>query len=94
MSAVYINSLHQYLKIYLMIHNILFFNLLFAPFRILVWLHLLSVAFDTIGHDILLHCLQHVFDIQGTVLSWFRPYLTKSFQIVSTQGTHSDQIEL
>ena len=54
----------------------------------------LSAAFDTIDHDILLHCLQYVFGIQGTVLSWFRSYLTKRFQIVSTQGTHSDQIEL
>ena len=32
----------------------------------------LSAAFDTIGHDILPHYLQHVFGIQGTVLSWFR----------------------
>ena len=54
----------------------------------------LSAVFDTIDHDILLHRLQHVFGIQGTVLSWFRSYLTKRFQIVSTQGTHSDQIEL
>ena len=54
----------------------------------------LSAAFDTIDHDILLHCLQHVFGIQGTVLSWFRSYFTKRFQIVSTQDTHSDQIEL
>ena len=54
----------------------------------------LPAAFDTIYHDILLHCLQHVFSIQGTVLSWFRSFLTKRFQIVSTQGTHSDQIEL
>ena len=54
----------------------------------------LSAAFDTIDHDILLHCLQHVFGIQGTVLPWFRSYFTKRFQIVSTQGTHFDQIEL
>ena len=53
----------------------------------------LSAAFDTIGHGILLHRL-HVFGIQDTTLSWFRSYLTKTFQIVSTQGTHSDQIEL
>ena len=50
----------------------------------------LSAAFDTIDHDILLHRLQHVFSIQGTV----RSYLTIRCQIVSTQGTHSDQIEL
>ena len=46
-------------------------------------------AFDSIDHR-----LQYVFGIQGIVLSWFRSYLTKRFQIVSTQGTHSDQIEL
>ena len=52
----------------------------------------LSAAFNTIDHDILLHHLQHVFGILGTVLSWFRSYLTKRFQIVSIQGTHSDRI--
>ena len=54
----------------------------------------LSAAFDTIDHDTLLHRLQHVFGIQGTVLSWLRSDLTKRFQIVSIKGTHSDQIEL
>ena len=54
----------------------------------------LSAAFDNVDHDILLYRIQHVFGIQGTVLSWFRSYLTKKFQIVSTQGTRSDQIEL
>ena len=54
----------------------------------------LSAVFDIIDHDILLHRLHQVFGIQGTVLSWFRSHLTKRFQIVSIQGTHSDQIEL
>ena len=58
------------------------------------WYSLTSAAFDTIDHDILLHSLQQVFGIHSTVLSWFRSYLTKRFQIVSTQGTHSDQIQL
>ena len=54
----------------------------------------LSAVFHTVDHDILLHHLQHVFGIQGTVLSWFRSYLTKRFQTVLLQGIHSDLIEL
>ena len=47
----------------------------------------LSAAFDTIDHDIVLHCLQHMFGIQGTMLSWFRFYLSNKFKTVSIQGT-------
>ena len=31
----------------------------------------LSAAFDTVDHGVLIHRLQHVFGIHGTVLSWF-----------------------
>ena len=37
---------------------------------VLVLLHI-SAAFDTIDHDILLH-RQHIFSIQGIVLTWFQ----------------------
>ena len=41
----------------------------------------LPAAFDSIDHDILLHRLQHVFSIQGTVLSWFRSYAPKDSRL-------------
>ena len=54
----------------------------------------LSAAFDTVGHDILLHHLHHVFDIQDKAMSWFKSYLTNRFQMVSIQDIISDSIEL
>ena len=41
----------------------------------------LSVAFDTIDHDILFHRLEDVFGIQNSALSFFRSYLTDRKQI-------------
>ena len=39
-------------------------------------------GFDTIDHDILLHKLDY-YGFRGTVLDWFRDYLSKSTQYVS-----------
>ena len=39
-------------------------------------LFLLSAAFDTINHTILLTRLQHTFGISDTALSWFTSYLS------------------
>ena len=64
-----------------------------GKFLVLVLLDL-SAVFDIIDHDILLYRLHHVFGIQGTVLSWFRSYLTYMFQRVSIQSILSDPVEL
>ena len=49
----------------------------------------LSVAFDTIGHEILLHRLHNVFGFVGPVLSWFQSYLENRTQNVAVHGKHS-----
>ena len=77
-------------------------NLVFSVFRTLSTLccwftrldihHMildLSAAFDTIDHEILLHCLHNVFGFKDTVLSWFQSYLENITQIVTIYGKHS-----
>ena len=49
----------------------------------------LSAAFDTIDHDILLNRLQSRFGITGTVLSWFRSYLSDRNQCVKVGNVTS-----
>ena len=49
----------------------------------------LSAAFDTIDHNILLNCLEHVFGIHSAALQWFS-YLTNRTQTVSINNLKSD----
>ena len=49
----------------------------------------LSAAFDTVDHTILLHRLSHTFGLRGSVLDWFRSYLTDRTQSVLYNGQMS-----
>ena len=55
---------------------------------ILVLLNLLA-AFDTVVHDILLHCLCHRFGVTGRALDWLRSYFTSRSERVTVNGTCS-----
>ena len=49
----------------------------------------ISAAFDTIDHNILLHCLQYWFSFSSTALNLPSPFLFGRFQIVVTSKLKS-----
>ncbi len=57
----------------------------FGSLSILILLDL-SAAFDTVNHIRLLNCLENVFGVSETVLTWFRSYLTDRQQFVYMKG--------
>ena len=54
----------------------------------------LSVAFDTVDHDILLTRLHSKYSISGIALEWFCSYLTNRSQFVLIEGCRSQSREL
>ena len=55
---------------------------------------MLSAAFNTIDHSILLNRLHKHYGITGTALSWFETYLTDHCQIIQLNGESSDEMRL
>ena len=50
----------------------------------------LTAAFDTVGHQLLLHCLERQFGLRGVVLVWFASYLIdRSFRVLLDGGDMS-----
>ena len=49
----------------------------------------LSAAFDTVDHEILLTRLRSKYSISGIALEWFRSYLTNRSQFALIEGCRS-----
>ena len=49
----------------------------------------LSAAFDTVDHTIFLHRLQTLYCVNGTVIEWFKSYLSHRQHKVSINGSLS-----
>ena len=54
----------------------------------------LSVAFNTIDHNILFNCLRDWFGVDGTVLRWIKSYLSNHKQKVKLGNSFSDVFSL
>ena len=51
----------------------------------------LSAAFNTVSHPLLLNRLKHHFGIQGTVLRWFKSYMTDCSQKIVLDDTTNNK---
>ena len=51
----------------------------------------MSAAFDTVNHEILFSCLEHRYEMAGSVLAWMRSYITDRSQCVCLQGVASSK---
>ena len=63
-----------------------------GKFRCCIFIDLRK-AFNTVNHDILLLKLEH-YDIRGSMLNWFKAYLTNRNQYVYINGESSKIKEL
>ena len=61
---------------------------------VMLLLLVLSAAFDTVDHDILLTRLHSKYSISGIALEWFRSYLTNRSQFALIEGCRSQSREL
>ena len=77
----------------LKVHNDLLMNMDAQRVTLLVLLDL-SVAFDTVDHEVLLNRLRSSFGIRGTTLLWFASYLFNRWQRVSFNQEASERFDL
>jgi hypothetical protein len=75
------------------VHNDVIYSMSKGEVVMLVLLDL-SAAFDTVDHEILLNRLQSRLGIDGTVLQWFKSYLSERTQAVVVNDTFSNPANL
>ena len=74
-------------------NNVILLNMNKQHVTILVLLDL-SAAFNTVNHEILLESMTSKLSIRGTVLSWFRSYLSRRSQRVAVDHKLSKSFPL
>ena len=73
------------------VHNDLLYNSGITSHNALLVLLDLSAAFDTLNHNLLLKILKESYGFDGTVLNWFKSYLSNRSCQVRVNGSLSSQ---